>query len=265
MSSALIGYTGFVGGTLACQRSFDATFNSKNIGDIAGQSFDLIICAGAPAEKWKANANPEQDRASLALLTDSLKQCTADRVILISTVDVYSTPENVDEDTPIVAQDLQAYGRHRYELERFVTEHFPKAYVARLPGLFGQGLKKNLIFDLLNGKLDWTDHRSWIQFYDLARLWDDLQRVVAADLALANFATEPVSAADVASRCFDLKYTTTRDQPPPRYDMRTKFASELGGRGDYLYDADETFRRIRQFVTEERNRNADSSKQAVGR
>ena len=41
-SSALIGYTGFVGSTLLKQRSFDACFNSANIDQIAGRSFDLV-------------------------------------------------------------------------------------------------------------------------------------------------------------------------------------------------------------------------------
>ncbi|HEX4414791.1 MAG TPA: hypothetical protein VH107_14245 [Lacipirellulaceae bacterium] len=256
MRSGLVGYTGFVGGTLRRQRSFDAEYNSKNIRSIAREHFDLLICAGAPAEKWKANANPEQDRECLALLTSSLQQCTADRVILISTVDVYADPQNVDETTLIVAESLQPYGRHRFELECSVADHFPNTYVVRLPGLFGTGLKKNLIFDLLAGKLDWTDHRSLLQFYDLSRLWDDLQIAVSANLRLVNFATEPVSAADVAKRCFDLDYTTTRDQPPPLYDMRTKHANAFGGRGHYLYDAEETFRRIRQFVAEQRQATA---------
>jgi nucleoside-diphosphate-sugar epimerase len=263
MKSALIGYTGFVGSTLARQRAFDSQYNSKNIRDIAGHHFDLIVCAGAPAEKWKANAEPEQDRASLGLLSESLGKCTAERVILISTIDVYANPDGVDEATPIDPAKIQPYGRHRYELEVFVAQRFAKTHVIRLPGLFGQGLKKNLIFDLLNEKLDWTDHRSQLQFYDLSRLWDDLQQVVAANLPLANFATAPVLASNVARRCFDFEYSFERDQPPPRYDMRTRFAEELGGSGHYLYDADETFRRIRQFVADQRKTAASGTSEAA--
>ena len=58
-STALIGYTGFVGSNLLRQRPFDACFNSSNIDQIAGRSFDLVVCCGARAEKWKANADPE--------------------------------------------------------------------------------------------------------------------------------------------------------------------------------------------------------------
>lgn len=46
MTSALIGYTGFVGGNLAKQMSFDRVYNSQNIADIEGKQFNLVVCAG---------------------------------------------------------------------------------------------------------------------------------------------------------------------------------------------------------------------------
>jgi hypothetical protein len=59
MSSALIGHTGFVGGNLRRQGSYDELYNSKNIESIAERSFDLVVSAGAPAAKWIANREPE--------------------------------------------------------------------------------------------------------------------------------------------------------------------------------------------------------------
>src|SRR4051812_29144381 len=64
----LIGHTGFVGSNLARQARFDATYNSANIDSIAGQEFDLLVIAGVRAEKWIANANPDQDRAGIERL-----------------------------------------------------------------------------------------------------------------------------------------------------------------------------------------------------
>ena len=62
MRAALIGHSGFVGSNLARQTRFDSTYNSSNIESIAGQEFDLLVCAGVRAEKWIANANPDADR-----------------------------------------------------------------------------------------------------------------------------------------------------------------------------------------------------------
>ncbi|MDZ4818399.1 MAG: NAD-dependent epimerase/dehydratase family protein, partial [Planctomycetota bacterium] len=150
MSHALIGYTGFVGGTLNRQHRFEYGFNSKNIETLAGESFDLLICAGAPAEKWKANKEPEQDQANLARLTTALRRCRAERLVLISTVDVYPDPRDIDEDSKIDRSKLAPYGLNRLELEDFVALHFLKVHTLRLPALFGHGLKKNFIYDLFH-------------------------------------------------------------------------------------------------------------------
>ena len=47
VDAGLIGYSGFIGGNLARATRFDGLYNSKNIETIAGQSFGLLVCAGA--------------------------------------------------------------------------------------------------------------------------------------------------------------------------------------------------------------------------
>ena len=61
MKRCLIGYTGFVGNNLAEQTEFDFVYNSKNIHEIQGKTFDIVYCAGMPGTKWIANKNPEKD------------------------------------------------------------------------------------------------------------------------------------------------------------------------------------------------------------
>lgn len=51
----LVGYTGFVGQTLLTQTSFDDLYNSSNIETIQNKDYSLVVCAAAPAVKWKAN------------------------------------------------------------------------------------------------------------------------------------------------------------------------------------------------------------------
>src|SRR4051812_17314801 len=139
--TALIGYTGFVGSTLLSQTSFDALYRSTNIDEIRGREFDVLLCAGAPAAKWKANKEPEADRANLAGLVSRLETVKADRAVLISTVDVYAEPRGVDEATLVVPDPAQAYGANRFWLEQeFACIFGSSAHVMRLPGLFGKGL-----------------------------------------------------------------------------------------------------------------------------
>ena len=92
----LIGHTGFVGSNLARQTRFDATYNSANIESIAGREFELLVIAGVRAEKWIANRNPDQDKAGIDRLLQALSTARAKQVILISTVDVFLRPIEVD-------------------------------------------------------------------------------------------------------------------------------------------------------------------------
>ena len=125
MSSALIGYSGFVGQTLLRQRSFDDLYRSTNIQDIRGKSYDLVIGAGAPAKKWLANKDPEGDRLAIDTLISHLSEVKARTFVLISTVDVFKKPVEVDEDTVIDTEKLHPYGFNRWRLEQFVHNHFP--------------------------------------------------------------------------------------------------------------------------------------------
>lgn len=252
MTYALIGSSGFVGTTLCSQASFDALFHSRNIHEINGRSFTLVVCAGAPAAKWQANQDPPADRANLQRLMDCLKTVRTEQLVLISTVDVYQTPIEVDEQTPIVTDGLHAYGKHRYALEVFIARHFANYRIIRLPGLFGAGLRKNFLYDMIHsGASPWTHCASVFQFYNLARLWHDLQTVLQSEVPLVNFATEPVAAADVARHSFDVAYDFETASPPVRYDMQTRYAGLFNATGPYLADARATFDQVRAFAAHE--------------
>lgn len=148
--TGLIGATGFVGGALLRQTTFDACFNSRNVDEIEGQSFSTLVCAAAPGSMIEANTAPERDRAQIHGLIDRLSKVHAQRFILVSSIAVLSDfAGNHVESTHAFQQSL-AYGRHRRELEAFVESHFASHLVVRLPALFGRGLRKNFIFDLMN-------------------------------------------------------------------------------------------------------------------
>lgn len=150
MKSALIGYTGFVGGNLDLQYEFSDKYNSKNINEIVGKSYDFCVCAGVKAQKWVANQNPEHDWNDIQALINLLEQTTISRFVLISTVDVYPYTSNVDEETVIDQSKLQAYGLNRLRLEEWVKKQYADHLIIRLPGLFGQNIKKNFIHDILH-------------------------------------------------------------------------------------------------------------------
>jgi nucleoside-diphosphate-sugar epimerase len=255
MPNALVGHTGLVGTTLKRQTAFDELYNSSNVEALANRHFELLVCAAAPAEKWKANADPAQDLANLARLQAALGSATADRVVLISTVDVYPSPIDVDEHTAIAADGAQAYGRHRLALERFATERFD-THVVRLPGLFGRGLKKNVIYDMLHGKsLAGVHADSTFQFYDLSNLWRDIGVALDAGIRLLNVASEPTSVRDTLAAGFDVDFDNRpAGASPMRYRMRSVHADRFGGRDGFLYDRAQILGAVRAFADAERER-----------
>lgn len=248
MANALIGYTGFVGSNLMRQTDFDDYYNSKNIETIAGKCYDLLVCSAAPAEKWKANRDPEADIQSINRLTTNLRNVSAKKVILISTVDVYPLAQGVDENTVIETERCQPYGKHRFMLEKFMNNLFD-TLVVRLPGLFGNGLKKNIIFDFLyNNCLDQIHADSVYQFYHLDNLWHDIQVALKNELKLINFATEPTSVREVAWVAFNIDFSNRPSNCPAYYDFHSRYAELFGGSNGYLYNKQQVLNALNTYV-----------------
>lgn len=147
---AIVGYTGFVGTNLCLKHNFDCKFNSKNINDAFGTSPDLLVYAGVRSEKFLANNDPEADMANIRTAFENIKKIAPKKLVHISTVDVYKHPVDVSEKSVIDTEGLGAYGYDRYILENLLREEFPDCHIIRLPGLYGEGLKKNFIYDLIN-------------------------------------------------------------------------------------------------------------------
>ena len=252
MNHALIGFSGFVGSTLLKQTAFQSLYRANNIHEIDGQAFDTVVCAGAPAQKWIANKDPVADLAKIEGLIAHLKTLTCKTFILISTVDVFKSAINVDENSVIDEDGLNAYGLHRRYLEQFVQSHFAQHLIVRLPGLVGPGLRKNVIFDFLNNNnLQAIESRGVFQFYPMVNLWADIQTALTAKLSLVHLTAQPISVADVSLQGFGRPFEYVLQNPPAVYDMRTCHANVFGVSGHYQYGARETIQAIRAYAQSE--------------
>ncbi|WP_341720184.1 hypothetical protein QQG74_10945 [Micromonospora sp. FIMYZ51] len=249
MFTGLVGHTGFVGGNLSRQRTYDLQVNRGTVGALDGRRFTRLVISGAAGLKWRANAEPDADADAIDTLIAHLRTTTADEAVLISTIEVYPEPRGVDETTRLdPARHPQAYGRNRARLERFVQEHYPRCLVVRLPALFGPGLRKNLIYDLTTGRTEeYCHHESTFQFYDLVRLTRDIELAVAAGLTVLNLATEPLAAQTVAQQVFG-RTLTCESVPKVDYDMRTRHGAVFGVDGPYVCARDEVLAGLRAFA-----------------
>jgi hypothetical protein len=252
-SSALIGHTGFVGSNLARQQAFDCCFNSQNISEMRGKAFDLVVCAGVSAAKWVANRAPAEDLRGIEKLTDVLQQVKARELILISTIDVYPDPEQGGDELTTIGPHRDPYGRNRYRLEQWAVRRFDCCRVVRLPAVFGVGLKKNVIFDLMHGnQLDRINPAARFQWYPIDRLWQDIATLRSAGLGLANLFPEPMATGRILDACFPSAQVGAPLEPAPSYRVRTRYAQTFGGHEGFIMPAQLCLEQIIDYVAAER-------------
>ena len=148
--NVLVGHTGFVGNNLYRYGSFELGVNSGSVREAYGTKPDLCVYAGLRAEKYLANQQPEKDWQMIEQEKENIRMIKPQKLVLISTIDVFKSPLAVYEDSAIDMDGLQPYGYNRRVLENWVRENYPEALIVRLPGLFGEGIKKNFIYDIIN-------------------------------------------------------------------------------------------------------------------
>jgi nucleoside-diphosphate-sugar epimerase len=143
---AIIGANGFVGKALTKVFLKSGKYDivkviSDNYESIKAQKikFDLIIHSAMPSKRWWAANNPLEDfDATVRLTAEILYNWDFKKIALISSVSA-----RLQTDHP--------YGRHKHLAEILVSNQSRENIVFRLGGLFGKGLDKGVIFDMIEG------------------------------------------------------------------------------------------------------------------
>jgi nucleoside-diphosphate-sugar epimerase len=161
MRVSLIGANGFVGSSFArllLQKSGVelVTVTRQNYSACAGARSDVVIEAACNSKKFLADENPLADfQASVEHRLRTLRDFPAGLHLHISSVDVYSdltSPATTREDTAIDFTKVSHYGAHKLLAEQLVRHYAPRWLILRLAGMVGPGLRKNPVFDILNGQ-----------------------------------------------------------------------------------------------------------------
>lgn len=205
---ALLGHTGFVGSHLRENLNPDTTmnFNSKNLKAATDHEFRNVYCACVPAVKWWANKNPSEDFSQTQEILEVLVAIKfTGRFIYISTIDVHDhSKKNQVEQCQYPSKE--PYGRHRLQLEDHLRHAMgQRLVVVRLPALFGLGLKKNMLFDLLEGHmLDQLNINTAFQWYSLSWLWEDLEYISKnlTGVNVVNLYPPPIESRELVARFF---------------------------------------------------------------
>ena len=96
--------------------------------------------------------------------------------------------------------------------------------------------------------LNFTDSRSRYQFYNLERLWGDIQVCLENDIRLWHPATEPVSAREIYKYLTGNEFINEFESTPADYDYRTARTDIFIGENGYINNKNEVLQQIKEFV-----------------
>lgn len=245
----LVGYTGFVGSNLKNQTQFDAYACSSNISTFSGKSFDEVVVAAGDARKWYANLHENEDFAHINSLLDDVTKIKTNKLIHFSTVDVYANKQGSENDLKGNVSK-EPYGKHRYYLEKSLADYFDDVTTIRLPGLYGQGLKKNIIFDYLNNKsLEAFNSNSRFQWFNLKNLSEIMTVIDNFSIKEINVCSEPISVRELLySLGVDIE-NNDHSNAIVDYDITSIYAEKFSNK-KYLYTKLQALDSINTFCSD---------------
>lgn len=146
MKVAIIGASGFVGKKLLKVFTDKGTYevvpvirNNYEAEKAKGIEYDLIVHSAMPSKRWWAANNPLDDfDATVRLTADILYNWKHKKLALISSVSAR-------------IQTNHPYGRHKHVAEVLTTDFNSNNLIFRLGGLYGEGLNKGVVFDMIEG------------------------------------------------------------------------------------------------------------------
>ena len=249
----ILGGKGFVGSAFArfCQNTGKkfVVIDRQNYNDHIGKPCDFFINANGNSSKVLATKDPLQDfDVTVRNTRKTLVDFKFKKYVLISSCDVYpdcSSPGTTKEDLPIDVSKQSPYGFHKYLAEECVRNGASDWIIVRLGGMVGPGLKKNAIFDILNGGPLWLDPTSQLQYMNT----DDVSKItfmlIQKDLKQEIFNVCGKGLVRLENIIKNYKVNASPDSPKVKYDINIEKISKLA-------DIPDSMHTVMNFIQEKR-------------
>lgn len=160
MRVAIIGSAGFVGGYLSGYfRDTGAEVVAiERRTPLPEEELDVVIDCNGDARRFWVNENPiEGFTVSVHSVAERLARLKTAKYVYLSSIDVYGARtgdrQASREEASLSLEGLDYYGFYKLLAERLVEFHAPDALILRLGTLIGPGLRKNPVFDAVNGEI----------------------------------------------------------------------------------------------------------------
>ena len=154
---AIIGAHGFIGSALCRQakENFSATkVTRQNYDKCKLEKYDVVINAAMPSKRYWAFKNPLLDVEETIVKTSKIfYDWKYDKFVQISSISAESQLEI-------------PYGAHKRSAE-VIVEKDKSSLIVRLGALYGEGLSKSALFDMINGNHMYIDINSAYNYLDV--------------------------------------------------------------------------------------------------
>lgn len=244
----LIGNTGLIGQTIKDHINFDLEFNSLNIESIKDYSIDGcdIYLSCLPATKWLVNQEPNKDYNNILNIYNIISKYKFNKIILFSTIDIYyNSPVMTNENFKPYINNIN-YGSNRLIFELLINSlNYKNIQIFRLPSLFGNRIKKNILFDLLNNnQIEKINFNSKYQWFYLKNLYSYIVKYNNIS-GIINLFPEPIESIEIA-KLFKINLDVINYKENRILYNYTTIYSNTG----YIQSSNDTIQEIKNFINE---------------
>jgi hypothetical protein len=198
--------------------------------------------------------------ASLASSLTAASVKAAERIVLLSTVDVYSRKGlPLDEGAELYGAPGKSDRAH---FEREVLGCEVPSQILRLPDLFGPYIMKGVASCLLHKDASKINRVAIHQLYPVFRLEADMAAARESDAPVLNLVPEPLPMNEILAELFPGQ-TGQVLTPAPYSRIQTRYAGLFGGAGAYIMSAEEVLEQASRYVRAVRSALRDRSSSAA--
>lgn len=102
--------------------------------------------------------------------------------------------------------------------------------------------------------ISFTDSRSMYQFYNLKRLWSDIQIAMENGIRLLNIVTEPLNVAEIYEYLAGKPFLNEMEKKPYNYNIRSIHFGLFNGKDGYFMDKNSVLKDLKIYVEREKRK-----------
>jgi len=176
--------SGFVSSILQAQIDNFVVYDRNNLRDLKNNNHDVIVLCAPTGYRLRVNADPDKDFKDCHTIVRCIKQSNFDKIIHLSTVDVFQN---------------SFYGQNRKWIEEQLISD-KRTTIIRLPSLIHPLIEKNILFDLSHRLwLEKISPKSKIQWYPMDNLFSDIKKTLDLEIKQNNFVSRPIENKELIS------------------------------------------------------------------